>query len=157
MRCPDCDNTLVQNQTDRGVVHQCDKCFGMWFDRDEFNQYSLWLACERKLGAGKPLFRTKPASGVDGMQDMPKLCPVCHEKLTKKYFADYSNILIDKCEICKGVWTNDVKMRMIVLHIQNDPEVDKICRGVLNSPATDEIEKISSLVEALKSELGSWV
>lgn len=158
MRCPDCGNSLMHSQTDRGNLHLCDQCFGMWFDRAGFHQYSLSLACEQKLsGNNTANLQSKALPGLGKMLDISRTCPQCNRQLKKTNFAYNSKIVIEKCVSCKGIWTNDIEMKKIVRHIQNDPDVEQICQRMQNCRAMNEIENIKEIIETIKKELGSWV
>lgn len=53
-----------------------------------------------------------------------RICPECSTPLKEINFAYDSNVMIDKCPACKGVWLDRNEIYAIAEHVQYKPEAE---------------------------------
>ncbi len=109
MNCPRCSNTLEVSEVDGVEVEVCLSCKGTWFDNDELRQakdvsepdaawmdFDIWKHADRFT------------STVDDIR-----CPRCDEPLRALSY-DNTNVQIDVCSTCRGVWLDASELRHLV-------------------------------------------
>jgi Zn-finger nucleic acid-binding protein len=158
MFCPKCNNGLIFKKTKRGDIHQCEQCWGMWFDEANFGRYSVWLACEMELKKEIDLnFRQREVTKVYDIKEAFHLCPQCQTAMAKvNYFYD-SNIIIDKCKSCKGIWTDSGEIGLIAKHIKRDPRVEAIYDEYFRNKVLEEIISIEATVNMILMAIGKSI
>ena len=93
--CPKCKKPTLSNfNTSEGVVVDfCDKCFGIWFDKDELANYI-------ELSTDIPeIVELKKQAQKTGM-----VCPKCKGTLEELPFSSQTDFLVDRCESCGGIF-----------------------------------------------------
>lgn len=115
MKCPDCQNELKAVDCKGITIHECPHCKGKWFERDELKRAEnstddtlRWLDFDP---FGKDAEKLSMAS--DG-----RICPKCSQKMQSLKYMD-SQVVIDKCPACKGVWLNTGELEKIVRYLEN--------------------------------------
>lgn len=93
--CPKCKlESLSEFNTSEGVVLDfCEECCGIWFDKNELAHYIELSTDIPELKAMKMEARKT---------DMP--CPKCTGKLEELPFSSKTEILVDRCDTCKGIF-----------------------------------------------------
>ena len=97
--CPQCESQEMREEVIHGLkVHICDKCGGLWLDKGELN------------GVAHPIegdleYCSTDHFAEDRVSDVK--CPVCkEEKMVKVNFIHYTDIILDYCKKCHGLWLN---------------------------------------------------
>jgi Zn-finger nucleic acid-binding protein len=93
--CPKCkEKALSYFNTSEGVVVDfCEKCSGIWFDKNELAHYI-------ELSMDIPeITRMKKSARKTGL-----ICPRCEGNLEELPFSTKTNILVDRCEKCGGIF-----------------------------------------------------
>ena len=114
MKCPDCRHELQRVDCKGVVIHECSQCKGKWFERDELQKVRdrqddtlRWLDFDP---FGKDAEQLSVAS--EG-----RICPRCSKKMASlKYMK--SNVVIDKCPACKGVWLDSGELVKIIRYLE---------------------------------------
>ena len=95
-KCPACKKEMVLTKNHGVSTRSCSTCGGVWLSKGELNAIlhpEDWDVefCTTEHGADAP------PSG--------KKCPECpNTDLRKGNFIEYSNIAIDYCPKCGGIW-----------------------------------------------------
>lgn len=147
MLCPE-DGVELQETDSHGVkMHECPRCLGRWFDRDELrraiessDEDLRWLdfdpfaadALERKAGKVQ---RLCPKDGVP-MGVIP------YEK---------SGVSIDKCSVCHGIWLSSQEFEGIIKHLEK--EVNSETATQLEVEAARQLGQVFTGHEGPVSEL----
>lgn len=105
MQCPR-DGATLTRETYEGdvVVDRCTTCAGIWLDAGELrdvqetieHDYSHQLGRIDTVAAAYALARQKAQADVD--------CPKCGKALHTREYGFCSQILVDRCAECGGVW-----------------------------------------------------
>jgi len=157
MRCPVCGNGLIHKNTKRGRLDQCEQCLGMWLDKASFNRYAVWLACEKELSKIADVsFKPRSAIGSSKIKEAIRTCPKCNIGLAKNNYAYDSNIIIDKCKQCDGIWVDAFEINEIAEHIKRDPRVEQIGEGLITNEALEGVERLEEFVKQAILVLGTF-
>lgn len=115
MQCPNCDGKLESKTFKKVRIDECDKCQGLWFDRDELRRAKdstdedlSWL--DFNLFEYKENKYTRSQSGRHCPKDSTNL-----EKLT----YPHSKVSIDACSNCKGVWLDRDEFDKIIGYLED--------------------------------------
>jgi hypothetical protein len=106
MRCP-IDSSVLQKDTYEGSVEvdRCGECGGLWLEQEELeaiqdirkNDYSDELS-------EIPNYFEKAYEMALARSEGVFSCPRCHENMEKREYAYCSQIMIDVCPACRGIW-----------------------------------------------------
>jgi Zn-finger nucleic acid-binding protein len=111
--CPKCPNVkLNEKKIAETSVHECGCCSGIWLDKGELNTIAHPVE-------GDLEYCSKENIQEDRVSEY--LCPVCkNTKMKKVNFVTYSEISMDYCEKCEGLWLDRGELDAIIA------EVDKL-------------------------------
>lgn len=94
MKCPNCDNDLVQTKRDRIEVEYCPSCRGMWLSRQELQELE-----DEAFDLGEDEKGTLIFSATATIRK----CPQCG-KLMKRFEYRLYDLEMDFCEDGHGFW-----------------------------------------------------
>ena len=97
LKCPLCsDTTLIQRDCEGTQIDVCESCGGLWLDKGELNKIAHPIQ-------GDIEFCSHESSGQQSLTEL--LCPTCeNEKLRKAKFIEFTDIALDYCPKCDGIW-----------------------------------------------------
>jgi len=116
MKCFKCQDDLERIDF-RGIkVDECPKCHGRWFDRRELQKAKdntdedlCWLDFDPFAEQADP-FKMAAEDGI--------LCPKCSQPMTILTYKN-SDVDINKCEQCEGIWLQDGEFRKIISYLED--------------------------------------
>jgi Zn-finger nucleic acid-binding protein len=151
MNCPDCQGELKVSVLKGINIHECLKCKGKWFERNELIQAKnkaddglRWIDFDP---FGKDAAKLSVSS--DGKQ-----CPQCVKKMQSLTYSQ-SKVIIDKCTSCEGVWLSHGELAKIILYLKktvNSETVKDLAHDTFN-----EFIKIFTLQKGLVSEVKDFL
>lgn len=116
MQCPNknCKHQELKEMLVAGIkVDYCPSCFGMWFEKGEFESaknakdMSLrWIDID--LWKDKKLFDAKHSH---------RICPKDRALLYEISYGD-SNVKIDVCNLCQGIWLDRGEFQKLLSYLQ---------------------------------------
>jgi Zn-finger nucleic acid-binding protein len=114
MKCPDCQNEL-QIANLKGInIHECLKCKGKWFERNEL------MAVKNKADDGLSWLDFDPF-GIDAKKlsivSIGNRCPQCLKEMQSLTYHQ-SKVVIDKCQSCEGVWLSHGELEKIIRYLE---------------------------------------
>lgn len=115
MKCPDCDNKLQVSSCRGIIIHECRSCKGKWFERDELKRV------KDKTDEGLRWIDFDPFGLETESKKVPsqgKFCPGCHNGMALIRYM-HSDVVIDKCCACKGVWLSSGELRKIIAYLEH--------------------------------------
>jgi len=106
LTCPQCDDQKLTNEEfDGTTVFVCSKCSGLWMEKGHLNEAAHPIE-------GDLEFCTHEHSGEKELSGLD--CPRCEKvEMLKAAFIEYSDIKIDFCPECDGLWLNKQSMKKI--------------------------------------------
>ena len=151
MNCPVCNKGLNKLRHAHIPYHLCSECLGIWVDAKLLTTLAARVAVEEDIQPEKRLdFKPRP---VEGNPDPGRirLCPSCSGLMKRFNYAYDSNIFLDRCPACDGLWLDGDEIRRIAKHIQFDPDVMLAEKGLLdlqNAPerAEEEVKRIMNTI-----------
>ena len=114
MKCPSCRTDLNPLDFKGITLDHCEQCDGLWFDKGELKRAKNEEDQELK-GFDFPLWTD--AEKVTASKG-ERLCPTCNENMSVINYAGYSDIPIDICPACQGVWLDKGEFERIVSHLE---------------------------------------
>jgi len=148
MNCPFCSNKLVEIKTKSALVDICYKCKGIWFDSGELVDFVKNLTESQEISPITPqLFKEPKIETIYTTKEKDKACPRCNKKLQRFNYLYDSNVFIDKCPECKGMWADGGEAKEIARHLKDDPRIRTIAKSFLNKPSA--LEDFSDLSKVL--------
>jgi uncharacterized protein len=131
MRCPRCRSELRQLTWEADIaVDQCVSCRGIWLDKGELERiqetierdYSEALGRISVIAQAYELARQKAAVGIR--------CPRCDRELYQKEYGYCSQILIDLCPDCAGIWLDRGELEALEMFFERErPDVREQAAG----------------------------
>ena len=151
MICPNCKKeTLERINFHKVRVDRCSRCHGIWFDQDELrkskdekDQYSKWL--DVKLWKNGKKFQAFSSE---------KICPSCKDNLYEVKYGK-SNIKVDICNSCKGIWLDKGEFKEIVAYLRNVVDSETLTKYF--KQAAKEAKEIFRGPEDLSSEIEDFL
>ncbi len=149
MKCP-----TDKTDLDKAILHQievdyCPTCMGIWFEEDELRRAKderdkdlNWLDVD--LWDKKQDMRTSKGN---------RLCPSCRLPLYEVFYGD-SDVEVDICNICKGVWLDRGEFKKIISYLQKKKDWEVI-HNYSKNLAQEGIE-IFTGPESLREEIADF-
>ena len=134
MNCPVCDIELTKYQISDIELDVCTKCDGVWFDRGEL-QHIINSLLSTDIIPDQPLKEAlrKKAYPVNESQNRNLLCPRCKKQLDLKNFSFDSNVFVDLCSFCHGLWTDKGELLEIAKYMKGNEELQSYAFGIAES------------------------
>lgn len=115
MRCPHDHAELTQAIYESDTkVDRCPECGGMWLDKGELETIQEVISHDHS----QELVRIPDLAGAAFRQALqqkqPRItCPRCHIPMDRREYGYNSQVLIDVCHRCHGVWLDDGEIRAL--------------------------------------------
>ncbi len=136
MKCPKDKNLLINRIYEAEIeIDECPECQGIWLDAGELekiqetieNDYSDEL--KRIPDDISGAFRM-----AQTQQEGIRECPKCSKPLNKKEYGYCSQIAIDVCASCQGVWLDKKEIKELEIFFERSREETKgIRKGFFGS------------------------
>ena len=150
MRCPQCDSGLVKMHYENVQVDYCKECKGVWLDSDEMNDVVDDLVSKDRT-KNAVIDLDKLIVGEVRIKENHLCCPKCAEAMTKFNYAYDSNIILDKCESCNGIWTDYNEVMRLAVFRKGNPVLNRMGAAIakdrgesLNNRYSDSSSSMSS-------------
>jgi len=124
------------------------ECDGLWAGKETFcrlgNIHSFDLSPEKKqkYGLFKPRNVNKP-----GGQLISRICPQCSVGMRQFNYAYDSNIFLDKCLKCGGIWADAGEMIQVARYLKPDMDTRIIAGVIAENPYLKQAEEDSGKIE----------
>ena len=117
MRCPACTKTLEKKFFRSIELYRCGTCGGFWVRKnmlgDVLNRY---MAMMEKRADTKRGFRTRVNPAIT--ETSKRSCPNCRGAMRKQNYAYNSNVIVDICDDCAGIWLESGEIEKIARHFK---------------------------------------
>jgi Zn-finger nucleic acid-binding protein len=150
MICPRCQKELKQALFYNTEVDYCPNCLGLFFEEDELrfakdekDRNLVWLDID--------LWRDEKKFKLNlGM----RLCPYCRVPLYEVFYGS-SNIVVDVCNICKGIWLDRGEFKKIINYLKEN--ADKELLEKYSKNLFYEFKEIFSGPETIREEINDFL
>jgi len=147
MKCPNCQKHVFKKITIGSVgIDQCEKCIGLWFDKDELRKvkdqkapYEKWFDFD--LWSDKNQFKVESSL---------RRCPKDSTEMFKIHYGN-SNVVIDACKKCNGVWLDKSELTKIIGYVNTEGDRQIVEAG--QESLISELKEIINGPENLISEI----
>lgn len=126
IKCPVCNKDLKTITYENQRVDICQTCGGIWFDKEELLNVVDGLLSKNLIEpeSVKEAYEKRAVASKD-LEQPKRYCPRCKAELEVfNYYYD-SNVFLDRCPSCKGVWADRKELEAVGKYIKGNPEVDK--------------------------------
>jgi membrane associated rhomboid family serine protease/Zn-finger nucleic acid-binding protein len=154
MRCPVCSSELRSVKSKSEIIDVCPGCNGIWSDAGEFVNLVSQLAKSEEITPEIPqLFKPRQVQPAGKIEEEPRMCPRCNAEMRKLNYAYDSNVFLDKCPNCGGIWTDAGEVRRIARYLKHNPETVAFGESLIK---TDQaLEDLGELAKTIKTP-GFW-
>jgi Zn-finger nucleic acid-binding protein len=146
MECPKCKIELHKKTIQKIEVNECQKCEGLWFEKDELRQIKdktdsdlNWMDFE----IWKHPEKFKAISEKNH-------CPNCTNKMNVLDY-DNTNIEIEYCRSCQGIWLDKNKLQKIIEALE-----EEIITKSMDDYVKATIEEAKVLLAGPESFISEW-
>jgi len=155
MQCPACKVPLRHHKHSYVEFEICPQCRGIYVDARKLHGLAVNVAVDGQLESKEKL-TFKPRQVMRPLPDsFPALpCPQCGTPMKEFNYAYDSNIFVDRCDRCGGVWLDPDEIIDIAKHVQYNPQIHEVGRYLTRRHAeADEdlglIAVVAGLIAAL--------
>lgn len=146
MQCPVCISSLRRETHQYVEFDICGDCRGIWVSGEQFHALAVNVATDGQVESSAKL-TFKPRKALKPHPDNPvRVCPQCTLTMREFNYAYDSNVFLDRCDTCKGIWLDPNEIIDIAKHIQYNPELDAAVRGLINDGTAEDAAKIGLAV-----------
>ena len=130
MKCPVCGAGLRQYSCGGQTLDACPGCRGMWFDPEELGAAVKEMVREGVVSDqdARDAYQAKRASGGPGEPAKP--CPNCGAPMTAFNYSYDSNVFLDRCPSCRGVWADAGEIGGVARHVKGNPAVNRYAESL---------------------------
>lgn len=141
IKCPVCNKDLKTITYQNQEVDVCQACGGVWFDKGELLKVVDGLLSKDLVDpeSVKEAYGKKAVSSED-IDKFQRCCPRCKVGFEVFNFSYDSNVFLDRCPSCSGIWADKGEWRAIAKYKKGNPEVDKLAETMAS-----ELKKTSRL------------
>ena len=120
LTCPRCQAALTPSTLGSVTIDVCDACGGHWYDAGELERIRELDERPKEPGGVAPRW-------VDSKHDAMS-CPRCRRPLDTERYAYSSDLILDRCPNCNGMWVDAGeldRMDQLVAEWSKDLESDE--------------------------------
>lgn len=134
MNCPACNAILKHIKHQEQAVGLCESCGGFWFEHDKLYKLVEELASDKKVNYREmqQIYKRKRFLGKRRKQLVRK-CPRCNIDMGTFKFSYNSEVLLDKCPFCKGIWTDKKDRADLTQHLEANPEYSPYAQTLIEA------------------------
>jgi len=132
MTCPSCCGRLRKVKSKTALVDICLDCRGIWFDSGEFVDFARSLTESKKISPNEVrLFEPRTVHTLKTVKETLKLCPKCNLAMKRFNYSYDSNVFLDKCPNCRGIWTDSGEIQQVARYLKDDPRTKNIGKDIV--------------------------
>ena len=136
MRCPSDGATLAKETYESATeVDRCPDCSGIWLDHRELETIQETLSNDytEELANLPNLVGRSYAMALDRSRPLLS-CPSCSNEMERREHGFASQVMIDVCPSCRGVWLDRGEIQTLEVFFERSKlEADRASRGFFTS------------------------
>ena len=155
MQCPACSGVLRTARAKDFVIQICPGCKGVWFESEDFAPFAKQLSEREDLKPPRPeYFEAKKVVHASKVYEEQRFCPKCATEMRKFNYAYDSNIILDKCPNCGGIWTDYGEIQNVAAYLKRDPKADALGASIVERQRN--MEDLSAIRETFGGRIPLW-
>jgi membrane associated rhomboid family serine protease len=155
MQCPACSGVLKTARAKNFVIKICPGCKGVWFESEDFAPFAKQLSEREDLKPPRPeYFEAKKVVHASKVYEEQRLCPECRTDMRKFNYAYDSNIILDKCTNCGGIWTDYGEIQNVAAYLKRDPKADALGASIVEHQR--DMDDLSAIRETFGGRIPLW-
>jgi hypothetical protein len=122
MRCPKDGSELLERRYEADIfVDLCPSCGGIWLDESKLEAVEYARQRDYSEELDQP-----PDLGYNAFElarsraDAPLYCPTCSLEMERREYARCSQVLIDVCPHCGGIWLDKGELAAIEIFFERE-------------------------------------
>ncbi len=149
MRCSDCNTPLKNVPHENLAIDVCQKCDGVWFEDGELLPYLQMMLQKHEDIPHSRIDLEKEVIRVQSGGRVGRSCPVCVEPMRPFNYAYDSNIILDRCSICGGVWADKGEIVQLAVYVKGNPKLTKM--GASMADHTRQVQKMRGMADEMET------
>jgi Zn-finger nucleic acid-binding protein len=151
MNCPVCNRSLTAEKYEYLPYHSCKQCGGMWVDAKLLKNLAVRLAVDTNIKPCEKKFFQPRTVERPSKDDRIRLCPKCSAGMKQVNYAYDSNVIIDRCDACEGIWLDSGEMTQLAAFYQVDEDAVLIGRDLLKAQSglDEDAERLGLIAMAI--------
>ena len=145
-KCPKCEIDLKSKNIGVVAVDECEKCKGVWFDKDELRK----AKDETDSDLGWLDFDIWKHEDQFKSDKSDVMCPACDVPTVSLKYG-HTGVEVHCCTTCKGIWLDRGEFEKIVASLEDELVTKSFPDYVLAS-----VKEASELVAGSKSFASEW-
>jgi len=145
--CPACGGVLEPARRHGAATAACPECRGVWFEQGRVGPYVERMVADQ---TDLPHARLRPLGGgnvaEEDISEPGRWCPRCRAPMTKYNYAYDSNIILDRCPVCKGIWADAGELRRLAVYTKGHPKMDRLAASM-----AEHVQKRADFEETLEA------
>lgn len=124
MKCPK-DQAELERQTYEGEIEidRCPTCRGVWLDHGELKKAQENLTHDHSDRLGRIGSIAQAYELARQRAEIPGSCPECGSELHHEEYGYCSQILVDRCSNCLGIWLDDGELQSLEAFFEKEAKV----------------------------------
>lgn len=126
MHCPVCKTHLRRIEAADLELDQCPDCHGIWFDKHELRPF-IEFALQHRDDVEEAVYDPERSHySIPGADEPVHKCPCCRADMTKFNYAVDSNVILDRCPECEGLWVERPEIPDLASFLRGNPAQDRL-------------------------------
>jgi Zn-finger nucleic acid-binding protein len=132
MNCPNCSHNLKPAQYEHLPYHYCTQCEGIWVNTKMLKHLAARIAADTNIKSSKPVPLLHKTVATVPQDDRIRLCPQCTAGMKIINYAYDSNVIIDRCDACDGIWLDEGEIIKLAQFHQVDENTIRAGRALMD-------------------------
>ena len=156
MQCPVCTRQLTPKLSLETTLYSCPAGCGIWFADGTLTGYAQSMAQRTSIEpAATELFKPRKVEVKPQDDDRAYQCPQCRGTLQKFNYAYDSNVWVNRCVSCSGIWASADEVHRIAQHIKPDEKSLEV--GQALAQKVHEQQRLEELQMQKEMSRGAWL
>jgi Zn-finger nucleic acid-binding protein len=126
MQCPRCKGSLCAEKYQHAEFNICSGCRGIWTSGGQFRGLAVLVSTDEGVESSEKLTFKARNSLRPGQNNVVRICPECDLVMREFNYAYDSNVFLDRCEQCEGIWLDPNEIIDIAKHIKYNPKLHAV-------------------------------
>jgi membrane associated rhomboid family serine protease len=111
------------------ALNSCPNCKGIWFAAGEMQRYLEVMANSPDVPHAQ-LSLSKNVTLAERLQEPLRICPHCGLQMRKFNYAYDSNVIMERCSGCSGIWTDGGEAYRAAIYNKGNPKLDGLASSM---------------------------